>query len=60
VQRAFTQGLVSSVMEQLQNWGVADGRWKLAAQSAFERAIPVVREDGSIGRFALTLMPQWV
>ena len=37
----------------LQEWGLADERWKLIADAAFARHVPFVREDGSQGRFAL-------
>ena len=60
VMTSFTDGPGAAVMRQLQDWGVADGRWRLGAEAAFARALPVVLEDGSVGRFAFTLMPQWV
>ena len=59
VRRAFSQGSVAEVMGMLAEWGAANERWRLAADAAFARAIPVVREDGSLGRYALSLMPQW-
>ena len=60
VQATFTDGVGAHVMKQLGSWEVADSRWQLGAQSAFARAIPVELDDGSIGRLAFTLMPQWV
>ena len=59
VLRTFTQGSGALVFNLLEDWGAADGRWKQAIRSAFARAIPVELDDGSLGRFAFTLMPQW-
>ena len=59
VQRSFETGARARVMGLLEEWGVADGRWRQAVASAFARAIPVVLDDGSASRFAFTLMPQW-
>ncbi len=56
---SFTNGPGSGVMGLFESWGVADSRWRLSVQSAFARAIPVELEDGSLGKFAFTLMPQW-
>ena len=56
---AFETGGAARVMRLLQGWGAADERWKLAAPSAFARAIGVELDDGEAGRFAFTLMPQW-
>ena len=56
----FESGPGSRVMGLLEGWGAADDRWKLAIRSAFARAIPVELDDGTLGRFAFTLMPQWV
>ena len=60
VRASFTDGPGARVMGLLEGWGVADERWKLAAQAAFARAIPVQLDDGTIGRYGFTLMPQWV
>ncbi len=59
VRQAFEVGPGAHVMGLLQDWGAADKRWKLGAQAAFARAIPVDLPDGKLGRFAFTLMPQW-
>ena len=56
----FETGAGARVMGLLEGWGAADGRWKLAVQSAFARALPVGLDGGGVGRFAFTLMPQWV
>lgn len=60
VQRTFTEGGGARVMSLLESWGIADDRWRLGAQAAFARAIPVEIEDGGLGKYSFTLMPQWV
>ncbi|MBQ9004427.1 MAG: hypothetical protein IJ087_21515 [Eggerthellaceae bacterium] len=60
VRATFEAGAGANVMGLLESWDAADGRWKQAAASAFARAIPIELDDGSPGRFAFTLMPQWV
>lgn len=60
VRETFTDGIGARLMKQLESWGVADSRWQLGVQSAFARAIPVELDDGALGRFAFTLVPQWV
>lgn len=59
VRASFSDGAGAAVMGLLEGWGAADGRWKLAADAAFARAIPVETGDGGWGRFGFTLMPQW-
>jgi hypothetical protein len=46
-------GYGARICRTLQEWGLADGRWKLIAGAAFGRHVPFDREDGSQGRFAL-------
>ena len=48
-------GYGSAIMELLQNWGLADDRWKLIAGAAFARHVGYEREDGTEGRFALAI-----
>jgi len=60
VQASFTNGRGARVMNLLESWGAADERWKLGVEATFARALPVEQEDGTPGRFAFTLMPQWV
>ena len=60
VRSSFTDGGGAQVMNLLERWGVADKRWRAGVQTAFARAIPAERDDGSIGRYAFTLMPNWV
>ena len=60
VRASFEEGPASHVLGMLEELGAADARWTLAADTAFARAINVDLDDGSTGRFAFTLMPQWV
>ncbi|MDO4806057.1 MAG: hypothetical protein Q4A07_02290 [Coriobacteriales bacterium] len=60
VRASFENGPDARLMRLLEKWGIADGRWRLVADAAFARSIPVELDDGSVGRFAFTLMPQWV
>ena len=60
VNQSFGNGPAARVLEMLERWGAADGRWRLVSSAAFARAIGVELEDGSRGRYAFTLMPQWV
>ncbi len=59
VRASFERGPISRVMSPLEEWGAADERWKLASGATFARALNVELDDGSTGRLALTLMPQW-
>lgn len=60
VMSSFESGAASGVMSQLEAWGIADERWHLCAEATFARSINVVLDDGTLGRYFLTLMPQWV
>lgn len=60
VRASFESGPCARVMGLLEGWGVADERWRLGGQAAFARAVPVELADGTLGRYAFTLMPQWV
>lgn len=60
VRASFTGGPAARVLELLESWGIADGRWQLAGDAAFARAINVELDNGGTGRYAFTLMPQWV
>ena len=57
---SFTDGPAARAMGKLEELGAADGRWKLGGDAAFARSMNVELEDGSTGRYAFTLMPQWV
>lgn len=56
---SFGTGVASRIMSTLEEWGAADERWRLVPDTAFARALPVELDDGSIGRFSFTLLPQW-
>ena len=56
---SFDDGPAARVLGLLQDWGAADGRWKLAGDAAFARSVDVELDEGNTGRFAFTLMPQW-
>lgn len=47
------EGYGARICRILQDWGLADERWKLIADAAFARSLPFEREDGTQGRFAL-------
>ena len=59
VRASFENGSAALALNMLESWGVADRRWKLAANAAFARAIKVELEKGETGRYAFVLMPQW-
>ena len=46
-------GYGARICRTLQEWGLADERWKLIADAVFARHVPFDRGDGSRGRFAL-------
>ena len=46
-------GYGAQICNLLQEWGLADERWKLIADAAFAVHVPFDREDGTQGRFAL-------
>ena len=41
VQASFDSGSAASVMNLLEEWGIADERWRLIPEAAFARSIPV-------------------
>ena len=49
-------GYGAELMNKLQQWGLADDRWKLIAGAAFARHIGFERANGSEGRFALCVL----
>lgn len=49
-------GYGARICRTLQEWGLADERWRLIAGAVFARHVPFDREDGSQGRFALCCM----
>ena len=59
VAASFESGPAARIFEQLEAWGVADSRWKLAADAVFARSLPIELDDGKKGRYVFFLMPQW-
>ncbi len=59
VRESYETGTAARIMGTLEQWGAADERWRLAADAAFARALPVELDDGSPARFSFTLLPQW-
>jgi hypothetical protein len=49
-------GYGARICSTLEEWGLADERWKLIADAAFARYVPYSREDGSQGNFALCVL----
>lgn len=60
VRASFREGACAHVMELLESWGVADGRWRAGIDAVFAKGLPVELDDGSVGRYAFVIMPQWV
>ena len=60
VRENFQGGPVARVMQWAESLGAADERWKLAADIAFARAIPIEMDDGAVARYSFTIMPQWM
>jgi len=50
------EGYGARICGLMQDWGLADDRWKLISDAAFARHVPFEREDGSEGRFALCVL----
>lgn len=60
VRASMENGLGFRIMNLLESWGAADERWKLIADAAFARSLPVELEDGTSDMFSFALMPGWV
>ena len=59
VQANFSGGKAGLLMRLFEEKCAADSRWRLVPEAAFARALPAQRDDGTLGRYAFTLMPQW-
>ena len=57
---SFRDGNAARLMALLEDWSVADSRWKTAAGMAFTRGIPIEDEEGREKLFALVLTPNWL
>lgn len=60
VRASFESGPAAATLGLLEEWGAADGRWRLAGDSAFARALPMEDGGGRPVLYAFTLMPHWV
>lgn len=49
-------GYGARICSLMQDWGLADDRWRLLADAAFARHVGFEREDGTEGRFALCVL----
>ena len=49
-------GYGATLMQKLQEWGLADDRWKLIAGASLARCVGYEREDGAQGYFALCIL----
>lgn len=59
VVESFAHGPIADVFGLFEKWGTADERWKLAADAALARALPMEKENGDSCRYSFTLLPQW-
>ena len=59
VHASLDGGPGAAVLGLFERWGIADERWRLIADGAFARSLPVERDDGTLARYAFTLMPGW-
>ena len=60
MKQSFREGKNRELMRLIENWGIADSRWKPGVDMSFTRAFPVGQEDGGTGCFALSLLPEWI
>lgn len=60
VRKSYDSGLAGRMLGTLGRFGAADERWRLSADAAFARALPMELDDGSMGRYQFVLMPRWV
>ena len=49
-------GYGARLMGHLEEWGLADGRWRLIADTAFARSVAFARGDGSVGHLAMCVL----
>ena len=53
VREQMERGMGHRIMSTLQQWGLADDRWRLLGNVSFARQFPYVREDGTTGLMGL-------
>lgn len=56
VAACFSQGHGAAVMGLLEQWGLADARWRLIPDTVFARSIDCQRADGSAVRLAASVL----
>ena len=54
------KGVGQRIMSTLQEWGLADDRWRLLNNVSFARQYPYVREDGTTGFLGLCTLLNYV
>lgn len=54
------EGVGQRIMSTLQQWGLADDRWRLLSNVAFARQYPYKREDGTTGYLGLCTLLNYV
>ena len=57
---SFAHGDASRIMGCFRDFGVTDERADIVADASITRMLPMVADDGSLVRFAFTLMPLWI
>lgn len=57
---SFDRGVCAELMKQLESWGAADGRWRLAADMSLTRSLQVENAQGENKNLALVLTPNWI
>ncbi|MBR4808393.1 MAG: hypothetical protein IKZ65_07880 [Lachnospiraceae bacterium] len=59
LKESFEKGKGARFTAQLEEWNIADDRWRKAFDATFAKAIPVELPEGDLGRYCLFLQPQW-
>ena len=54
------KGVGQRIMSTLQQWGLADDRWRLLSNVSFAKQYPYVREDGTTGHLGLCTLLNYV
>jgi len=60
VHEQMERGVGHHIMSTLQQWGLADDRWRLLSDVSFARQFPYVREDGTTGCLGLCTLLNFV
>lgn len=59
VREQMEEGVGHRIMSTLQQWGLADDRWRLLGNVAFAKQFPYAREDGTTGYLGLCTLPNY-